>query len=657
MIPRVRVLLITAPISQLNAPYPATAYLSGFLSRSGVDVRQADASLELALRLFSRKGIEAIAGEVRARFAGVAADPAEGKKRKLPRDLRFFLDHLAEYLEVAGPALRFMQGLDPSLAYRISSRNFLPEGPTFERLRILERNDPDALGFAFGSLGLVDRAKYLCGLYIEDLTTFIAQGIDGRFALGRYGEELASSESDFSALATAIAENESLVAREIERIAADLLAMHKPELVGISAPFSGNVYGAFQLARAIRKMAPDVRIAFGGGFANTNLRDLADPRVFEFFDFVTLDDGEEPMLALVRLIEGRVGHAQLVRTWYRNDDQTVCYAKAPVLDARAGESLAKLLDFKADARVDGPSYTGLPLGSYLATCEMLNPMGRLWSDTRWNKLIVAHGCYWRKCSFCDITLDYVARYEATEPPHLVNQIESVIQQTGQTGFHFVDEAAPPTVLARMAKELKDRDLSITWWGNVRFDKAFNQKLVRVLADSGCIAVTGGLETASDRLLKLMDKGVTVEQVARVTRNFSEVGIMVHAYLIYGFPTQTVQETVDALENVRQLFLNGCIFSAYWHRFTLTAHSGVAKNPEAYGVRIIEPPGKGFARNVLQYEEKDAIDHDAFGPGLERAVYNYMHGVGLEEDVRSWFDIRLPKTCVPKNFIRDALAGS
>jgi hypothetical protein len=287
---------------------------------------------------------------------------------------------------------------------------------------------------------------------------------------------------------------------------------------------------------------------------------------------------------------------------------------------------------------------------------MLNPMGRLWSDTRWNKLIVAHGCYWRKCSFCDITLDYVARYEAGEPVHLIQQIESVIQQTGQTGFHFVDEAAPPTVLARMAKELRDRKISITWWGNVRFDKAFNRKMVELLADSGCIAVTGGLETASDRLLKMMNKGVSVGQVARVTKNFSDVGIMVHAYLIYGFPSQTIQETVDALENVRQLFLNGCLFSAYWHRFSLTAHSGVAKNPAAFGVRIVEPPSRGFARNVLAYEEDDPAPHDDFGPALDKAVYNWMHGVGLEEDVRSWFTVKVPRTTVPKNFVAKVLAS-
>lgn len=633
-----RVLLITAPISQLNAPYPATAYLTGFLRRNGIDAVQADASLELALRLFSKQGLLRIHGELEK-------SASKGKKRKPAESVQFFLDNLQRYLAVIDPTIQFLQGRDSSLAYRICSRSFLPEGPTFKRLHDLENDDPDALGWAFGSLGLIDRAKYLAGLFIEDLTMIVGAGIDSRFALGRYGEELAASESDFSGLHKALQEKPNLLGKMIQEIVQELIQKHTPDVVGVSAPFSGNVYGAFQLAQAFKKANPRIKTVFGGGFVNTNLRDLKEPRVFDYFDFVALDAGEPPFLSIVEFLRGKFTNDALIRTYVCASDSTVIL--------KNGKTTALTAE-QTDPKKYGPVYDGLPLDSYLATCEMLNPMGRLWSDTRWNKLFVAHGCYWRKCSFCDISLDYIERYDPLTPMHLVDQIEGVMKETGKSGFHFVDEAAPPTMLARMANELKQRDLSITWWGNVRFDKAFSPKLVELLAQSGCIAVTGGLETASDRLLKLMNKGVTVEQVAKVTRNFAEAGIMVHAYLIYGFPTQTVQETVDALENVRQLFLNGCLQSAYYHRFTLTAHSGVAMRPKDFGVKIIEPPGKGFSRNVLAYEERGATKHDLFGPGLEKAVYNYMHGVGLEDDVREWFDFSLPKTKVAPDFIEKIL---
>ena len=208
-------------------------------------------------------------------------------------------------------------------------------------------------------------------------------------------------------------------------------------------------------------------------------------------------------------------------------------------------------------------------------------MHKLWSDGRWNKLTLAHGCYWGKCSFCDCSLDYIGRYEPCNVKTIVDRIEEMINTTGENGFHFVDEAAPPTILKEMAIEILKRNLNIVWWTNVRFEKAYTDDICRLLKASGCIAVAGGLEVASDRLLKLINKGVSVEQVAKVASSFSKSGILVHAYLMYGFPTQSEQETIDSLEIVRQLFENKVIQSGFWHRFALTAHSPVGLNPDKF----------------------------------------------------------------------------
>jgi hypothetical protein len=296
---------------------------------------------------------------------------------------------------------------------------------------------------------------------------------------------------------------------------------------------------------------------------------------------------------------------------------------------------------------------------------MLNPMHRLWSDGRWNKLTVAHGCYWKKCSFCDVTLDYIGRYETATATELVDRIERIVTETGQTGFHFVDEAAPPKVLRALAQELIRRRVGISWWGNIRFEKSFTPELCELLADSGCIAISGGLEVASDRLLKLMKKGVDVAQVARVTRAFTDAGVLVHAYLMYGFPTQTVQDTVDALEYVRQLFENGCIQSGFWHRFTCTVHSPVGQNPAEYGVKLhpLPAPPNGangqpltFARNDVGFTDPSGVDHDTLGAGLKKAIYNYMHGMCQEDDVRRFFSTKVPKSTVKRDFVARALGG-
>jgi radical SAM superfamily enzyme YgiQ (UPF0313 family) len=618
-------------MTQLNTPYPATAYLTGFLrgeaARRGLPlvVSQADPALELFLRLYCRQGLQ----RVREVLGG---DRRAG--------LSHFVGQAPRYLETVDAAVRFLQGRDPGLALRIAGRGFLPEGPRFAAI------GPEGLEWAFGELGLVDRAKHLASLYVDDLADVLREGIDPRFELSRYGEKLAESAPSFDELAGALDGEPTLIDEVLDGITAELLARHQPDLLGVTVPFPGNVYGAFRIARVARRMAPSIRIVLGGGYVNTELRDLAEPRVFDAFDYLTFDDGERPLLALVEhLLRPEDPERRLFRTRLRREGRIV------------EESDPRQHDIPF-AEAGTPTYDGLPLDRYLSLFEMLNPMHRLWSDGRWNKLTVAHGCYWKKCTFCDVTLDYIGRYDPVSADLLVDRIVALVEETGQTGFHFVDEAAPPAGLRALAERLLERQVVITWWGNIRFEKTFTPALAGLLARSGCVAVSGGLEVASDRLLALMKKGVTVEQVARVSHAFTEAGIMVHAYLMYGFPTQTEQETVDALERVRQLFEAGCIQSAFWHRFAATAHSPIGRDPARYQIRVLQPgPTRGplFARNEIPFADPVGCDHAALGAGLRKAIYNYMHGLGLDLDVRQWFEGRkVPRPQVPRNLIRRAI---
>jgi hypothetical protein len=127
--------------------------------------------------------------------------------------------------------------------------------------------------------------------------------------------------------------------------------------------------------------------------------------------------------------------------------------------------------------------------------------------------------------------------------------------------------------------------------------------------------------------------------------------------MYGFPTQTVQDTVDALELVRQLFSAGCIQSGFWHRFACTVHAPVGLDPAAYGVTLLPLSPGGFARNDIGFVDPTGTDHDALGVGLKKALYNYMHGIGLEADVRSWFDGPVPKAKVHRRRIEQALSAA
>jgi hypothetical protein len=410
-------------------------------------------------------------------------------------------------------------------------------------------------------------------------------------------------------------------------------------LVCFSVPFPGNLYSAFRLAQHIKKHLPHIKTAMGGGFPNTELRSLKDARVFDFFDFISLDDGERPLERILHHLQNpdsmdfkRTFVCQNQEVQWRND--------------------CLLPDYK-QSEVGTPDYTDLILEDYISVIEIANPMHSLWSDGRWNKLTMAHGCYWGKCTFCDISLDYIKIYEPVAAKILVDRMEELIAQTGQTGFHFVDEAAPPALMRAVALEILKRNLVVTWWTNIRFEKSFTRDLCFLLQASGCIAVSGGLEVASDRLLDLIQKGVTVAQVAQVTKNFTDSGIMVHAYLMYGYPTQTVQETIDSLEMVRQLFENGVLQSGFWHQFAMTAHSPVGLDPEAFGV-IPQPKEITFAHNDVDFVDTTGIDHSQFSFGLKKSLFNFMHGIGFDFALQEWFDFKVPRTTVSPDFIFNSL---
>lgn len=622
-------------MTQLNTPYPATAYLTGFLRMHGYAVEQRDPAIELILNLFSKTGLTEIKAELEANFEGL-----EGEERSYEVDA--FLENFPAYLHTIEPVLRFLQGKDPSLAIRLCSRQYVPEYVGFEGLHQMEELEgADYLFNAFGNVGTQDKAKYIASLYLAGLAKIINEGLDPRFELSRYGERLAASNPVFDDLNDSIEGQETYIDEVLQTITERYLRETDANVLGITLPFPGNVYAGLKIAQTAKRIRPDIRIIFGGGFVNTELRSLKDPRVMNYVDYIIVDDGERPLLNLLEHIKGLRPVSDLVRTY------TLLDGKLLYLDNKKHHDIPH-------REVGTPTYDGLPLDKYLSICEMPNPMHRIWSDGRWNKITLAHGCYWNKCSFCDTSLDYIARYDEAQADILLARMEALIAETGQTGFHFVDEAAPPKILLALAQKIIERGLTITWWGNVRFEKTFTPKVAQILAASGCIAVSGGLEVASDRLLKLMNKGVTLTQVAKVTHALSEAGILVHAYLMYGFPSQTKAETIEALEHVRQLFKMGCIQSGYWHRFAATIHSPVGKSPEMFKIQIAPQEEVLFAANDLDFHDPVGCDHETLGKGLNKALYNYMQGLGLDEDVRIWFDGKVPKPKVDPRYLELAL---
>ena len=615
------IFLITPPFTQLNTPYPATAYLKGFLNTKNITAFQADLGIEVTLALFSKDGLMHL-------FAEVAAC-----EKALSANARRIVTLKNAYIHTINEVILFLQGKNPTLAHLISKRDFLPEASRFAQ--------SDDMEWAFGSMGTQDKAKHLATMYLEDLSDLIMETVDEHFGFSRYAERLGRSANSFDELYQSLQKPYSFIDKLLLNILQKRMELLQPGLVALSVPFPGNLYTSLRCGQWIKANFPQVKIVMGGGFANTELRSLSDPRVFEFYDFITLDDGEAPIENLVKYVKGHINVEDLKRTFTLKDGVVIYYNNKLVKDYRQGE-------------VGTPDYSDLLLDQYISAIEVVNPMHRLWSDGRWNKLTMAHGCYWGKCTFCDISLDYIKLYEPVAAGLLCDRMETLIKQTGESGFHFVDEAAPPALMRSLAVEIIRRKLVVSWWTNVRFEKSFTRDLCVLLKASGCIAVSGGLEVASDRLLQLIDKGITVSQVAKVNKHFTEAGIMVHAYLMYGFPTQTAQETIDSLEMVRQLFKAGVLQSAFWHQFAMTAHSPVGLNPGKYKV-VKETEAIGtFANNDIVHHDPTGADHESFSFGLKKSLLNYMHQLGLDESLNKWFDFKVPKTTVAPAYIEQAL---
>lgn len=622
-----KILLVTPPMSDLNTPYPATAYLTGFLRASGVQASQADWSLELACRLFSKEGLE------RLRTA---------KSKRGRTHFEHFCSSFDHYHETIEPVVAFLQGRNPGLDARIVSRGFLPEG---SRLRKYLDGDDDASDRSPrpARLGQDDHAGYLATLYLSDLADAVAD-LEPGFRLISYAKEVAVQYRFDKALRFLRKQDGGLIGQFIEEITAEGLERWRPDVLAVTVPFAGNLVGALRIAQVTRRLAPHVKIVMGGGYPNCYLRKLTDPRLFDFVDFLTLDDGETPLSYVLQHIAGERGADRLLRTFMRQNESVV-YCSSP--DERD-------MPFVEAAT---PSYAELPVERYMAVRFDATRAQRIWSQ-RWNKLTLAHGCYWRKCTFCDISLDYVQRYEPQRVDRLIGQIETLVKETGHTGFHWVDEAAPPSLLRALSQRLLERKIEISWYGNIRFERAFTSELARLMAESGCVMVTGGLEVASDRLLKRINKGVTVAQVARVAKAFADHGIHVHAYLMYGYPSETVQETVDSLELVRQLFVEGCLHSGHWHRFMVTEHSPIGSNPMEFGVRLRRPrwhrADRVFGRYIIPFKDSTRVDHDLLGPGLQHGLVNFQRGLKLDRPVHEWFPLPVPKTTVAADTIARAL---
>lgn len=604
-----KILLVTPPFLQPNAPYPATAYLKGYLDSRGCETVQYDLSIELLGRVFSEAFLEKVF-ELYAQ--GAESRPLlQDKYRGSQDNLRRMYSLRRQYLSTIDCVLDFLKGKDPTFANAVCRGDFLPQAGRFDAAQ--------APAEEFGWMGIQDLAKYICTLYLQDISDFIRAAVTEHFEIVRYAEHLALSLPDFSTLAAELEKPLNIIETEMARLLHRQIEEHHPDFISFTVPFPGNLLAVLRCCQYVKENFAEIKTIIGGGYPTTELRNMTDRSIFSYVDYIVLDDGEK---TLENILTGKEACGVITPAGYVAGAERITHRERGC-----------------------PDFAGLPSDSYFSLCEIANPMHRLWSDGRWNKMMLAHGCYWAKCAFCDTSLDYIKCYDTVTAAELADWMERIATQTGSRGFHFVDEAAPPKLLRDLSIELIRRGLKYTWWTNIRFERAFTGDLCRLMASAGCIAVSGGLEVASDRLLEMIGKGITIEQAAIAMRNFYDAGIMVHSYLMYGLPTQTLQETVDALEVVRQLFAANLMDSAFWHRYAMTLHSPSGQAPELFGVKRKGTGYNSFANNEIFFSDNRGYNINAVGDALHISLANYMAGNAIDKPVHKWFAFKAPVTTI------------
>lgn len=609
------ILLITPPFLQPNASYPATAYLKGYLERHGHHAEQYDLSVALLNAIFSSEFLTKVFDS----YPAAAKEGLDLDEEELA-DIERIYALRGAYIDTIDAVMSFLRGRDATLASPICRGDFLPQAGRFDSLE-----DPEE---EFGWMGIQDCAKHLCTLYLQDISDFIRAVVTDNFEIVRYAEHLSVSLPEFAVLEEELRLPPNIIELRMTELLRQRLEDQRPEVVALTVPFPGNLLAALRCGQYIKSNFPHIKVVIGGGYPTTELRQMSDRTIFSYVDYIILDDGER---ALEHILNCEEPTGTITPDGYRDGTERITHRERGC-----------------------PDFGGLCHDAYFSLCEVVNPMHRLWSDGRWNKMMLAHGCYWAGCAFCDTTLDYIGRYDSVTASELADWMDRVAAQTGSRGFHFVDEAAPPRLLRDLSLELLRRRRRYVWWTNIRFEKAYTGDLCNLMAAAGCIAVSGGLEVASDRLLAMIGKGITIEQATIAMRNFFYAGIMVHTYLMYGLPTQTLQETIDALEVVRQMFRAELIGSAFWHRYAMTLHSPSGQHPERFGVRRKGSMPNSFANNEIFFSDNRGYSLDMVGDALRLSLANYMAGEGLDKPVHKWFATKVPPTTVEPTLVTDHL---
>lgn len=626
----VKVLLISPPSRPPAEPYSATPYLAGFLRSNGVDVAQEDASLALLLRLFSQTGLERVARALRT-----TASRADKGFAVAETYQRAFLEDPSPHIHTIDGVVRFAQGKDRSFAWHIL-RGEPPFDGSFFPI-------PKDIHEFYGPLSSQDKAGHIVGSYLSRLQGLVLAGVDNCY------DPAVSAKYDHVRTDELLADLDhppTVVEEYLSEIVGDYLSRHQPGLVGLTIPFPTEILGAFKIARIIRQHSKDIAIAIGGGTVNAKFRKNTDPRLFDLVDFISMDNGETPLLHIVEHLQGTRSKHELRRTRVR-DNGRVTFVGGDQND-----------DLK-NVRTACPDFSDFTLSDYLPCLYPITSlMQKLSSDGPWLPIFMAHGCYWSRCEFCTVALPMIGCFAPLPVEQLIETVQRSIADTGLRGFFFTDSAMPADLIRSFCEQVIARNIHISWFGNIKSGPEFTPELLSLMSKAGCVWLMSGVETFSNRQLRLIKKGTSQRRLIRLAHDLARVGIRLHAYLIVGLPTQTLQEAIDDLEIARQLLQRGYLANAQLSKFLLVAYSGYDPEGELDGA--YDPAVSGAYERTAHYQSSAAsssvVEPCAFDnlegvfQQMRRALSYFSFGSGFERPLQDWFDFPVPRPSVSPDHV-------
>lgn len=324
------------------------------------------------------------------------------------------------------------------------------------------------------------------------------------------------------------------------------------KLIGISITGILQIFPGLTLARMLKEKTK-AKIVLGGNYLGT-IKDVICkyPEFFDVFcDLFVFDEGERSIVEIAKYINGEISIDEVSGILYKN---------------KSGEIITNpLKEVKSLDEMAGISLSGFDLSKYLLP-EIVFP------------LRASTGCYWGKCSFC--IMPNAKTYTTKNVDKLINEIKEMKDKYGITNFEFVDESMSPSYLSAFSSKLLEEGLDVKYTCFARLEKEFTKDLLKKAKKSGLVSVAWGYESASDRLLELMNKGVNTKDRFKILKDSSNVGIWNHITYMLGFPSETEEELRMTLEKINKN-LDIIDSTGFW-KFALV-NDEIISNAKYYGV--------------------------------------------------------------------------